>query len=328
MSSALDRLAEIVRMAESKSRAQKLGAEIRHASERLQAAEQRMRQVERRVVEVRPARLKDLAKTEADEVVLKELIKKLAHTLAGLDAAHQEAAEREITAARQEIAELRQTAQAELEAMQKESEQARQELRIARDQYHHLRREIDQILPEHADELATHDRLYRETEVFFPEGQIQSLAREIDDGERHYAVLDAREQFAQLKIWIGRFRRLQALAEDETSGLGEDAQAQLRDVFPRLVGISKRYMPGYIEAFSRTYETDWTAYIAEASDQLRQATESIRRDREADQRRREHFHREPERSPQARLAVPGSPTHPANGINGSARTEPSPGRVS
>ena len=62
-------------------------------------------------------------------------------------------------------------------------------------------------------------------------------------------------------------------------------------------------MPGYIEAFSRTFETDWDAYVAEAADQLRQATDVVRRDRDRDRgdvdhRRREvtPAQREPERA--------------------------------
>ena len=173
--------------------------------------------------------------------------------------------------------------------MMQEVDHARHELQSAREQYHSLRRELDHLLPDRAAEFAGDDRLFRETEVFLPIGQIQALAREIDDGERHYSMLDPREQYAQLKIWIGRFRRLQAWAESEHHTLTDEQVGQLREIFPRLVGISKQYMPGYIEAFSRTFETDWDAYVAEAADQLRQATEAVRRDRDrdVDHRRRE-----------------------------------------
>ncbi len=114
-------------------------------------------------------------------------------------------------------------------------------------------------------------------------------------------MLDQREQFAQLKIWIGRYRRLQAWVESgEITGLSEDDQTQLREIFPRLVGISKQYMPGYIEAFSRAFETDWDAYINEATEQLRLASETVRRDRDAESRRREVLARDLERQRQQR----------------------------
>ncbi len=77
MSSALERLAELVRQAESKTRTQKLGVETRQAAERLAVAEDRMRRADRQLQEVRPARLRDLEKADSDEALLKELMKKL-----------------------------------------------------------------------------------------------------------------------------------------------------------------------------------------------------------------------------------------------------------
>jgi hypothetical protein len=304
MSSALERLGELVRQAESRTRAQRLGTETHLAAERLEVAEARMRKAEKLVHEIRPARLRDLEKAEADEALLKEFTKKLAHSLASLEPEQQKAAEREFAAAKEEIAALRTTAQAELEAVAKESDAARRELRAARDQYQALRKELDTLLPHLSGEFAEDDRLAREAENYFPAGQIQALAREIDSGERHFDVLDQREQFAQLKIWIGRYRRLQAWVESgEATGLTDEDNAQLREIFPRLVGISKQYMPGYIEAFSRAFETDWDAYVAEATEQFRQATDTLRQSREAEQRRREQSAREAEQRRLAREAA-------------------------
>lgn len=283
MSDALERLAEIVRQAESKTRAQKLESETRQAAERLSAAETRMRDADRQLHDVRPIRQRELEKCVTDEVRLRELTKKLSQAFAHLEPAQQRAAEQEITVARQQISETRQVAQAELEAILKEADAARRELRAARDHYNELRNELDQLLPHLADAFADDDRLARAAEVFFPVGQIQALAREIDDGERHFSMLDQREQFAQLKIWIGRFRRLQSWAESDegkAAGLTEDDLSQLREIFPRLVGISKQHMPGYIEAFSRAFVADWDDYVAEAAEQLRQATEAASRARE------------------------------------------------
>ena len=107
MSSALERLAELVRKAESRTRAEKLGTETRQAAERLKLAEDRMILADQRLTQVRPARLRDLAKAETDEALLKELIKKLAHTLTGLAVEQQKAAEQDIASAQQEITELR-----------------------------------------------------------------------------------------------------------------------------------------------------------------------------------------------------------------------------
>lgn len=303
MSSALERLAELVRQAESKTRAQKLGAETQQAAERLRLAEERARKAERRLLDVRPARIRDLEQADSDEIKLKELMKKLAQSLVSLEAAQQKIAEQEIVNAQAEIGVKRREATEELDAVLKESDAARRELKQARELYQQLRRELDQILPHLADNFSNEDRIVRESETFFPGGQIQALAREVADGESHFGMLDQKEQFAQLKIWIGRFRRLQSWAESGTAdalGLSEEDHSLLREIFPRLVGISKQYMPGYIEAFSRSFETDWDAYVAEAEEQMRVAVDGARRDKELESRRRDQQVREVERQRQAR----------------------------
>jgi hypothetical protein len=95
-------------------------------------------------------------------------------------------------------------------------------------------------------------------------------------------MLDGREQLAQLTIWIGRFRRLQAY---ELPNLSEEERAALQRIFPKLVGISKQYEPGYIEAFRQSYETNWDDYVARAEEALKSATEVARQRREVEARR-------------------------------------------
>ncbi len=58
MSNSLDRLAEMVRMAEAKTRAQKLGTETHQAAEALREAEVRAREVEERQRRERPGLLR------------------------------------------------------------------------------------------------------------------------------------------------------------------------------------------------------------------------------------------------------------------------------
>jgi hypothetical protein len=300
MSSALDRLAELVRQAESKTRAQKLGSETQQAADRLRVAEDRARCAEQLVHERRPIRIRELEQAEIDDARLKELMKKLAHSLSQLDPESRKIAEQESLTAQSEIGEKRREAQLELEEIMKESDASRKELKAARDQYQQLRRELDQILPHLAANFASEDRLVRDAETYFPSGQIQALGREVDDGEKHFGMLDQKEQFAQLKIWIGRFRRLQAWVESGDADLTDEEVAQLREIFPRLVGISKQYMPGYIEAFSRAFETNWDAYVAEAEEQLKVALDLARLNKETEQRRREIASKEQERRTVAR----------------------------
>jgi hypothetical protein len=300
MSRAIDRLAGLVQQAESRTRAQKLGQETRVAAERLSAAEDRMRVADRLLAETRPTATRDLEKADADDVLLKELTRKLAGLLNNLDPSQREAATREVDVAKAEIVATRKAAQEALEGAIREVDAARKELKAAREDYQKLRKELDVLLPHLASDFASGDRIARDSDMYFPAGQIQALAREVEDGERHFGALDQRQQFAQLKIWIGRFRRIQAWVESgEPTGLTDEEVQQLREIFPRLVGISKQYMPGYIEAFSRGFETDWDAYVVEATEQLQQAVETIRRDRDAELRRREAAAREQE---QRRLA--------------------------
>src|SRR5262249_57669073 len=84
MTPALERLAEMVRKAETQSRAQKLGAEVQKAAERFQAAEARARAIEQRLRDDRPAREKQLEDLATDEVRLKELVRKVASIIAAV----------------------------------------------------------------------------------------------------------------------------------------------------------------------------------------------------------------------------------------------------
>ncbi len=303
MCRALDRLAGMVQQAESRTRAQKLGQETRQAAERLATAEDRMRAADRHLAETRPVATRDLEKADADDARLKDLTRKLAQLLGTLDPGDRETATKEVEVAKQEIATLRKSAQESLETAVREADAARKELKAACEEYQKLRKELDVLLPHLSNDFATGDRLIRDSGMFFPAGQIQALGREVEDGERHFGLLDKSQQFAQLKIWIGRFRRLQSWVESgEPTGLSDDEVQLLREIFPKLVGISKQYMPGYIEAFSRSFETDWDAYVNEAAEQLQQAIDSIRRDRDVESRRREAVARETEQRKLAREA--------------------------
>ncbi|MBX6315169.1 MAG: hypothetical protein IRY99_20005 [Isosphaeraceae bacterium] len=305
MSSALSRLTEMVRQVETKSRAQKLGAETQKAAERFRAAEERASQAERRFREERPARERELEQVGVDEVQLKELIRKIAQLMAtgALAPEESKAFEKEIEATRAELETRRKAAQAELDAIVHEAEEARRELRSAREQYQQLRRELDELRPELARDFSDIDQLIAEAERNSPVAQLHALAQEIADGERHFGMLDPREQAAQLKIWIGRYRLLQDRfnAERPPEATEEDLTL-LHQTFPRLVGISKVYWPGYIEAFSRNFTTDWERYIEEAQEELRLAAELARRNRDLEGRRQQQQDLFQEQRRQAREA--------------------------
>src|SRR5262249_20200549 len=81
MTPSLERLSEMVRQAEAKSRAQKLGVEARQAADTLRVAEERARIAEKRLHDERPARQKAREEADADDLRLKELTRKIAQML-------------------------------------------------------------------------------------------------------------------------------------------------------------------------------------------------------------------------------------------------------
>lgn len=303
MTPALERLAEMVRQAEGRTRAQKLGAEVQKAADRFQAAERRSAAAEVRTKNDRPTRERELEQLIADEVKRKELIKRIANFIAGgiLGPDEGKAFEQEIETSRVEIEAKRAEAKADLETILKEADESRKELKAARDLYQSLRKELDEVRPELAADFGGVDQLLAAAESKSPAVQIHALAREIADGERHFGMLGSREQSAQLKIWIGRFRKIQDLfALEPPSAFTEDDRAALHQAFPRLVGISKVYWPGYIEAFSRNYNTDWDRYIEDAQAELHLASDASRRMKDLEDRRQRQDDRAVEQKRQAR----------------------------
>ena len=271
MTPALEKLSELVRQAEAKTRARKIEGETQHAAEQFRTAELRARRAVERLRVVRPAGLRALEQADTDEQLLKELVRKLALYKSSL--ASESDAERLIAASQAEIERTRRQTRLDLEEVTKEVEEARRELRGVTDQYRQLRREIDRLQPELAEQFAAEDRLLWDAEAHFPGGQLQLLAHEVDAGMNAFGSLGKLEQYSRLKVWIGRFRYYQA-AHDRDSELTEELQALSHRVFHQLKYLSRQYEPGYIEAFRQDFSTDWAAYVAEAQEQLLQAIES------------------------------------------------------
>jgi hypothetical protein len=303
MTPALERLAELVRQAEAKTRAKKLTAETQQAAEQFRAAEARARQASQRLREARPARQRELEQADADEQHLKDLVRKLAQFKSSLDPGSD--AERLIDTAQAEIKRKREEARAALEALGQAAEETRRELRTAIDHYQQLRRELDRLQPQLAVTFAAEDRLLWEAETHFPGGQVQALAREVEACLNSFGTLAKMEQYAQLKIWIGRFRLYQAGGDD--GGVEESSQPQAQRVFHQLKTLSKQYEPGYIEAFRHDYTTDWAAYIAEAQEQLLQAIEAARRPKDKDVARDKEKDKDRDNEPPRPARDPGRP---------------------
>ncbi len=295
MTPSLERLNELVRQAEAKSRAKKLGGEVQQAAVQLRESEERARVASQRLREVRPAMVRQVEKADTDEQQLKDLIKKLAQFKSALDPS--ENPESLVDNARAEIDRARREAQATLDEISKEAEEGRKGLRVAMEHYHQVRRELDRLQPTLAENFSAEDRLLWDAEVHFPGGQLQALAREVEAGAPFFGSLSRAEQYAQLKVWIGRHRQFQEAADHEAD---ESTLAMAQRVFHQLKNLSKTHEPGYIEAFRLDFQTDWAFYISEAQAQLSQATEAVRMSKDREHLRGEQQAREVERSQAAK----------------------------
>jgi hypothetical protein len=279
MTPALERLAELVRQAEAKTRARKIEGEAEHAAEQFRAAELRARQAVEQLRQMRPASVRAMEQADADEQLLKDLVRKLAVYKSSLGS--EADAEQLIAASQAEIERTRQQCQAQLSEMSREVDEARRELRTATDQYRQLRRELERLQPELATRFAAEDRLLWDAESHFPGGQLQLLGQEVDAGLQGFGSLAKIEQYTRLKVWIGRFRYYQA-SQDREAEATEELQSLSHRVFHQLKWLSREYEPGYIEAFRQDFSTDWGRYVAEAQEQLTQAIETSRRVRDTE----------------------------------------------
>ncbi len=274
VSPSLEKLAELVRQAESRAKAQRLGADTKHAADALTAAEARAREAQRRVREERPIRQRELKQAIEEAKLLHDMTIKLAQHRNYLPPDAN--AERLIEHSRLEIESKRNEAQRELDSIAKEAIEAQRVLGLALEKYQSCRAEMDRLLPQLAAEFNDTDRMLSHLAELFPAQQIPALAAEIEDGAAFFGTLDSRQQKAQLMIWIGKLRRLQSMDFPEQ---GEEMFA-LEQIFRRLVSLSKQYMPGYIDAFQEGYVADWDQYIVDAQEQFRLAADGAARDRQ------------------------------------------------
>lgn len=295
MTNPIERLAELVRQAEATARSERLESEVDEAAAQLREAERRSSLAAKRLEETRAVRMPQLEQADVEEQQLKELIRKTAQLKSHLTSDQE--AEKLIVAAQNDIESRRREARADLEAAAREADEARCDLKSSMERYESLRREVDRLQPQLAEGLSETDGVFQSAEIYFPGGQLRALAKEVDDSSVHFGLLSQREQYAQMKIWIGRLRRAQ------TEELSEEEQALSRRVFTTLVGLSKEYEPGYIDAFQQHFTTDWDSFVRDAEQQLQQAVELSRRRRESERQVREQQLRDEEKRRQAREAA-------------------------
>jgi hypothetical protein len=278
MTPALERLAELVREVEAKTRARKIESEVEHTADQFRVAELRARQAVEQFRQLRPITLRAMEQADADEQLLKDLVRKLAIYKSSLGSEGD--AEQLIAASQAEIQRTRQQSQAELAQVSGEVDEARRGLRTAIDQYRQLRSELERLQPELTTRFVAEDRLLWDAESHFPGGQLQLLGHEVDAGLQAFGSLAKIEQYVRLKVWIGRFRFYQA-SQDREAEANEELQALSHRVFHQLKWLSREYEPGYIEAFRQDFTTDWARYVTEAQEQLTEAIRNSRRSRDS-----------------------------------------------
>ncbi len=296
MANSLERLAEMVRQAESRAKSTRLEADTRQAAETLRTLENDARVADARLRERRPELQRALDTAIEDEQQLKDLIRKVAQLRGTIATDELATFEAEIQTCQADIEGRRLAAESELEERTREAQTLRAQLATAVESYHELRRELERLRPESVEEFSSIDGLARTAETLTPAGQLRALVREVEGAASFYEMLERSEQYAQLALWIGRHRRLQAFPVEE---LGPDAATVLQRLFHRLVGLSKQYEPGYIEAFRQGFNTDWDQFIAENEQRLKQATETAKQRRDTERRRLEQQAREQDRQHQA-----------------------------
>ena len=187
MTPALERLAELVRQAEAKTRARKIEGETQHAAEQFRAAELRARQAVEQLRHVRPASLRALEQADADEQLLKDLVRKLALYKSSLGS--EADAERLIAASQAEIERTRQQTRIELEEIG---------ARLRTPGASSVRPPISTASsvassigssPSWLAQFSAEDRLLWDAESHFPGGQLQLLGHEVDAGFNAFASL-------------------------------------------------------------------------------------------------------------------------------------------
>lgn len=275
MDNALEQLEQLVLRAEFSVRSESLKTALDNASSRLRDAEQAHAAGVRQLQEVRQRRVPEIDRCKRDEQRLVELLQKAARLQPHLDPQQIETlADESRTRTRTAFA----AATAELQSAERAVQEALARLEQATAEYQQTRREYERLLPQgHERPMANDEVLARALELF-PAGRLKSLDEEVQQADWIFGRLSRTEQFYQLSVWVGRLRQLQG----ET--LTDEEQRRTKQLFGQLVGISKQYEPGYIEAFRQEFSADWPLFIAEHEKHLKGFGEKRRA--ESDEKRR------------------------------------------
>lgn len=300
MGETLDRLERLVARAEEQYSREKLRAELQELMQRMARASERHRAAQEALTAALQRKQEVKAASAEEEARLAALESRMdAFNAAGIDLGE---AREVAAAAREEIRNRRTEAEERAQAAERELSEAEAALQDASAAVRRAR-EMSVRIHNEAPPAPS-----RETDAAAGEA-LAKLERELDALEASFGSWSREQQMARMKTWIGRLRRIQQRP------LSDDDDRRARRMFPRLVGISKQYEPGYIEAFRQDFVTDWDFYVDAAQKQIeRLEIERVGAEERAREAMRERQAREEqaERLEAARQRVRGMMTRDAS----------------
>ena len=247
--SVVDQLRQIVEDAERASQSEALRNAVTKAVQAREAARARYEAAERKLAEAKRHWANPDQRREAQTQELSAL-----RSRAQRQACHispEKTIETLIEEAKREIESEYNLGVTALQASENEMQSAKAELDAAMERHRSAKAQLEIEIGTVLQPLSATPGM-----IESPSQDIACLTKEIENSDNEFSAWLRSEQQAMLCIWAGRARVLQ-----DQGGLGDDEQRTLRHVFAALNRLSKRHMPGFVEALNRKYLTDWGEYI-------------------------------------------------------------------
>jgi hypothetical protein len=180
-----------------------------------------------------------------------------------------------IVIAEDELKEKRRTYERSVERATLAKASTYEEASRAATEYRRMRVSYDKLLPGETEKMESvihAERMVAFLEMQTPWGAFCKLRQEVADVEPHFPQIPRggtgqqdNVHFYTLRIWVATLRQIQMAFEKLTDEQTNDQERyEVRKFYGTLVGISKRYMPGFDETFQEGFKGDWEALIADA----------------------------------------------------------------